>query len=322
MSFHHPLFLSTIFQRLRCTVCFYVFDQDKTGFFSVDDLNNLVNAVHNIKGGETVTGAVKASWMRLTFAGTEFEFEEFRRIHNSFPRLFEPAFRLQQNMMAGFMGEWWWNSKKTNLADIKELADAKIKAAERKKEKKKQRKKNRKTQRAMGSLRYYLCPCMRKYYDPSLSAYDKLSEEEKAKRDEEIAVARRQAELRVKNPETAAWMKYQQKVARENQVYSLEEEPEDDGLSPEERAVHTATAAANAAVAPAPAHVKPETQYIQPSIALTKKVVVNSYLDDKIKVTTAERMVRADTRAERKKRRDKDPDLKQGTRTTVSGAEF
>lgn len=288
----------------------------------MDDLNNLVNAVHNIKGGSTVKGTVKASWMRLTFAGTEFEFDEFKKMHNAFPRLFEPAFRLQQNMMIGFMGEWWWNNKKSHLTDLKELADAKIKAAERKKEKKKQRKKNRKTQRAMGSLRYYLCPCMRKYYDPSLSAYDKLSEEEKAKRDEEIALARRQAELRVKNPETAVWMKYQQKVARENQVYSLEEEPVEEVFPPEKQAIHDATVAANHAAEHSPTPVAPQSQYIQQSIGLAKKVVVNNYLDDKIKITTAQRIERAETRAERKKRRDRDPELKQGTRTTVSGAEF
>jgi hypothetical protein len=320
-----------------------VFDQDKTGFFSVDDLNNLVNAVHNIKGGSTVTGTVKASWMKLSFAGQEFEFEEFKRIHNAFPRLFQPAFSLQQSMMAGFMGERWWGAKKQYLADIKELADAKIKAVERKKEKKKERKKARKTQRAMGSLRYYLCPCMRKYYDPSLTQYDKMSEEEKAKRDEEIALARRQAELRVKNPETAVWLKYQKKVARENQVYAIEEEEE-----PELQAAHpegavpgaagtangTSASAVSAMAAvtsmlakpaspPPPTPLVPiDTPYITPAIVATKKVVVNNYLDDKVKITTAVRAERAESRAERKARRDKDPDLKQKIRTTISGAEY
>eukprot|EP00598_Pedospumella_elongata_P007760 CAMPEP_0184985514 /NCGR_PEP_ID=MMETSP1098-20130426/14154_1 /TAXON_ID=89044 /ORGANISM="Spumella elongata, Strain CCAP 955/1" /LENGTH=409 /DNA_ID=CAMNT_0027509603 /DNA_START=91 /DNA_END=1320 /DNA_ORIENTATION=+ len=308
--------------------CFYVFDQDKTGFFSVDDLNNLVNAVHNIKSGNTVKGTVRASWVKLTFAGEEFEFEEFKRIHNAYPRLFEPAFRLHQNMMIGFMGEWWWNAKKQLVIDVKELADAKIKAMAQKKEKKKQRKKDRKTQRAMGSLRYFLCPCMRKYYDPSLSAYDKLSEEEKAQRDKEIAAARRQAELRVKNPETAVWLKYQKKIAAENQVYSLEEEPEEDERDPEQRRILDATHAATAAAVhkpPEPAPTATSTavaNYIQPSLGLTKKVVVNSYLDQKVNITAAMRAERAESRAERKARRDADPDLKQKARTTVSGAEF
>lgn len=305
------------------TVCFYIFDQDKTGFFSIDDLNNLVNAVHNIKSGATVTGTVRASWVQLTFAGEEFEFEEFKRIHNAYPRLFEPAFRLHQNMMIGFMGEWWWNAKKQQVLDLKELADAKIAAAIAKKEKKKQRKKDRKTLRAMGAVRYYLCPCMRKYYDPSLSAYDKMSEEEKALRDQEIAVARRQAELRVKNPETAIWLKYQKKIAAENQVYSLEEEQEEDDLSPEQRRIADATQAATAALhAPEPAHSLAVTTYITPSLGLTKKVVVNSYLDNKVHITAAMRADRAESRAERKALRDRDPELQHKQRTTVSGADF
>jgi hypothetical protein len=233
-------------------------------------------------------------------------------------------------MMVGFMGEWWWNAKKQLLVDVKELADAKIAAAQRKKEKKKQRKRDRRTQRAMGSLRFYLCPCMRKYYDPSLSVYDKMSEEEKAQRDLEIAAARRQAELRVKNPETAIWLKYQKKIAADNQVYSLEEEPEENGLDPEEQKVYNAATAATASLTEQqqPHHEEisqslvPQTNYITPSLGLTKKVVVNSYLDNKVNITAAMRSERAEGRAERKARRDRDPDLKLKTRTTVSGADF
>jgi hypothetical protein len=246
--------------------------------------------------------------------------------------LFQPAFSLQQAMMIGFMGERWWNAKKQYLADLKDLADEKIKAAERKKEKKKQRKKDRKTQRAMGSLRYYLCPCMRRYYDPSLSAYDKLSEEEKARRDAEIAVARRQAELRVKNPETATWLKYQKKIAQENQVYAIEEEPEPvvEPTVQEQKEKNTLSAIAAAtqelakpvAAAAPPPLVPIDTPYIQPALVATKKVVVNNYLDEKAKLTVAQRAERAMSRAERKKMREKDPDLQQKTRTTISGAEY
>ena len=279
--------------------------------------------------------------MKLTFAGTEFEFDEFRKIHNAYPRLFQPAFSLQQSMMIGFKGENWWNNKKQLIINIKELADEKIKLIEKKNEKKKLRKKNRKTLRAMGSLRYYLCPCMRKYYDPSLSSYDKLSEEEKAARDKEIAIIRRQAELKIKNPETAVWLKYQKKIANENQVYAIEEI--DEGLENEnltleqkneielKEKITSATAIATAGLNKFGKNVKQSNQttksivdsvYIQPSIAKTKKVVVNSYLDDKVKVTSEMRADRAESRAERKARRDKDPDLKQKTRTTVSGAEY
>ncbi len=193
-------------------VCFYTFDQDKTGFFSVDDLNSLVNVVHNIKGGATVRGNVKLSWMKLTFGGDQIDFNEFSRISNAFPRLFEPAFRLQQQMMNFYMGDAWWARKKRVNQDSKDDADAKIRKIEAKKEKRRQGKKNKKIQRSMGLLKYYACPCLRRYYDPARTEYDELTDEQKLERDKQLAVARRQAELRIKNPETAQWIKYKKKI--------------------------------------------------------------------------------------------------------------
>jgi hypothetical protein len=261
---------------LTCSVCFYTFDQDKTGFFSVDDLNSLVNVVHNIKGGATVRGNVKLSWMKLTFAGTEIDFNEFSKISNAFPRLFEPAFRLQQQMIFCIQGETWWTNKKRTNQNLKDEADHKIKQVEKKKEKRKQTKKNRKVLRAMGLLKYYMCPCLRKYYDPSLTDYDQMTEEEKLERDKQLALVRRQAELRIKNPETAQWIKYQRKV---------------DG-----------------------------------QVALVKDAeggdAVLSYVADKIHATERPREMRADSRADRRKQRNNDPDLKFKARTTVSGADL
>jgi len=195
---------------------FFTFDQDKTGFFSVDDLNSLVNVVHNVKGGNTVRGNVKISWTKLTFDGDKIDFAEFSKISNAFPRLFEPAFQLQYQMMRKIMGTRWWDAKKRNNQNVKDEADEKIRRIEAKKEAKRQNKKNRKVQRNMGLLKYYFCPCLRKFYDPTLTAYDHLTEEEKLERDKQIAVARRQAELKIKNPETAQWLKYQRKVEDES----------------------------------------------------------------------------------------------------------
>lgn len=38
--------------------CFYCFDQDKAGFFSIEDLKQLMYALHNVKPNATVTGQV------------------------------------------------------------------------------------------------------------------------------------------------------------------------------------------------------------------------------------------------------------------------
>jgi hypothetical protein len=173
-----------------------------------------MNVVHNVKSGTTVRGTVKASWMRVTFNTEQIDFSEFVKIHTAFPRLFEPAFRLQQLMMIHTMGEVWWTLKKRSLQDFKEEEERKAKKLVARKEKRKQQKKNRKIQRNMGLVKYYLCPCFRSYYDPSLTAYDKMTEEEKAEWDRQVAVARRSAELKLKNPETTAWQKYEKKLSK------------------------------------------------------------------------------------------------------------
>lgn len=112
------------------------------------------------------------------------------------------------------MGEVWWTFKKRHLQDVKEEALAKEARALAKREKKKQAKKNKKIQRNMGLVKYYLCPCYRGDYDPSRTAYDKLSQKEKEEWDKQAALARREADLKLKTPETAIWLKYEQKLAR------------------------------------------------------------------------------------------------------------
>ena len=160
-----------------------------------------------------------------------------------------------------------------------------------------------------------------------MTEYDKLSEEEKAARDAEIAIVRRQAELRVKNPETAIWQKYSKKVQEENQVMSIAEEevevaPTDAQILSKAFLSATASQAKPGAPNNPDTPTKPVNNYITPSAIVEKKVIKNAYLDDKIKHTVQERVYRAESRAERKQKRDQDPDLKQKTRTTVSGAEY
>lgn len=190
----------------------------------MDDLNRLMNVVHNIRIGKTVSGTVKASWMKLTFDEDQIDFKQFTKIHTNFPRLFEPAFRLQQQMMVKTMGELWWTLKKRAIQNAKDEEALKVKKLAEKKEKRKQQKKNKKIQRNMGLLRYYMCPCLRKYYDPASSELDKLTAEQKLEREQQLKLARRLAELKIKNPETADWLKYQKKVQDELGV--IEEERE------------------------------------------------------------------------------------------------
>ena len=52
LTLHHPIVSA---------VCFFVFDQDKAGYFEEEELKSLMNALHKVKPGETVKGNVKAA---------------------------------------------------------------------------------------------------------------------------------------------------------------------------------------------------------------------------------------------------------------------
>lgn len=319
----------------------------------MDDLNNLLNVMHRVGKGETVVGNVKTSWMNLTFTDTQFEFTEFEKIHNKFPRLFEPAFKLQFQMKFHFKGESWWDSKKSDIDRRKEIADRKLHAKKKRKEDAKRKKKNRKIMRNMGCLRYYLCPCIRMYYDYDLTNYDKLSVEEKAERDKKLAELRRQADLKVKNPETAEWLAYKRKVVdntTEVTVIEADEQPKlqvvmeplaleriTDGVSAIKKEEVDANMNKNAAAATVagtkktPVTVVPDVDpsvsaaIKQPKITAAvpkNKVLVNNFLDEKLQASGRNRETRAELRAERKRQRADDPELKLKPRTTVSGVSF
>jgi hypothetical protein len=319
-------------------VCFYCFDQDKTGYFSVDDLNNLMNVVHNVDRGKTVTGNVKGSWMKLTFKNDQLDFKEFMKIHNAFPRLFGPAFRLQQLMMIHTMGEVWWTFRKRALQDQKDDAALKMKQLQQKKEDRAQAKKNKKIKKNMGLVKYYLCPWWRVFYDPSATAYDKMTAEQKKEADRQMKIARRQAELRMKNPETPYWKKYEEKIAlelaeleAEKKVEVIEEskEPEKKGVKKGEKGAAATPAKTSAvdttvvAVAPAQEEKKiglavfekydaqveqnrsPNNQLTSTKPASPEAPKPKGYLEEKIEGTSRMREDRAIGRAERRQQRQR-----------------
>ena len=86
----------------------------------------------------TTTGNPKASWKKLEFdEDLKVDYEEFARMNKSFPWLFLPAFRLQNNMMIRTFGELWWSNRKRRIQNFKD----KIEEAYQKKQKKKEKKK-------------------------------------------------------------------------------------------------------------------------------------------------------------------------------------
>lgn len=192
--------------------CLYFFDQDKSGYFSQEDAKTLMNILHNVVAPETVKGNVKLSWKKLKFREDDkVDIDDLTNMHREFPKLFAPAFALQNQLMIHYMGEFWWISKKNQIKDHKAAADKLIQYKKAQREKKKRAKAQRKVRRAMGLLRYYLCPCLRYMYDPDW-ADTHMTDEQKKERQRQMALARRMADLAAKNPKTNVWQAYEKKI--------------------------------------------------------------------------------------------------------------
>ena len=67
------LYLVLTIMRTAHTVCFFVFDQDKTGFFEEEELKTLMNTLHKVKPGETVKGQQKISCVLFIFIVIPFD---------------------------------------------------------------------------------------------------------------------------------------------------------------------------------------------------------------------------------------------------------
>ena len=106
-------------------LCFYIFDDDKGGVVDADELKTLMNTLHNVNAPKTVTGNTKGSWQKLEFdTDMKVDYDEFNKMTDSFPWLFRPAFRLQNNLMLNILGELWWSNRKRREQNIKDALDA------------------------------------------------------------------------------------------------------------------------------------------------------------------------------------------------------
>lgn len=185
----------------------FCYDPEKNGYIEVEDLKQLMNNIHGITPPDTVIGNEKGSWAKLEFpANGRLEFQDIIEINGKAPLLLAPAFRFQERVMVKFLGVNYWESKKRLLYEGKLMAEAIMAKKKAKKEKKARAGRDRKIKKKMGILRYYCCPCFRSWYDEY--AEERLTDEEKAQR----ARLLRLEQLAAKNPETAAWKKFQRRT--------------------------------------------------------------------------------------------------------------
>lgn len=195
--------------------CFFVFDQDKHGFFEQTELKMLLHILHGVKTGDTVKGNIKVSWQNMKFSEDDrVEFEELLTFHQQFPRLFQPAFKLQLNMMLYIKGNRWWSLKKSALQKLKDESKAKLEKDKISQESRARKAAERKLRRKMGLIRYFCCPCLRFMFIEVEPTVNPIEDDEKKKKALAIQEAKRQYELKLKNPETPAWKIYENKKAQ------------------------------------------------------------------------------------------------------------
>jgi hypothetical protein len=142
--------------------------------------------------------------------------DEFNEINQMYPRLFYPAFRLQQSMILHTTGRFWWARKKNALQVRRDLKRTILERKKKQQQRKLQRKQEKKLRRRMGVVSYFCCfwkrdAVRRKMMETNPEEF--LGEETK----EEVDRARQlEVEKQIKNPETLEWMMYNQRVSSES----------------------------------------------------------------------------------------------------------
>ena len=187
--------------------CMYCYDPEKNGHIEVEDYKAIMNSLHGIIPPEKADGNVKASWKYLMFPENDkITIEDIIEYNRQAPLILSPAFRFQYHMCERYGGVAYWEKKKRRLFEDKLKADKLLATKAAKRLKKLNRKKDMKIKKAMGALRYYLCPCIRYMYDPEDERG--MTEEQKAERRNK----KRAEELATKNPTTAHWKKLEKKL--------------------------------------------------------------------------------------------------------------
>ncbi|DAZ93475.1 TPA: hypothetical protein N0F65_002553 [Lagenidium giganteum] len=156
--------------------CFNVFDSDRSGTIEGNELNHLLEILHD----DGQTSNIRQAMKSFDFNDDgKVDFEEFQQLNTQFPTLLYPAFRIQQNMRIYTMGETWWRKKIEELLRDKQEELARLQAQGEAKDanspetkaqreaaalKAKQKRQEQAIKIRMGCMQYYCCPCRRNRY--------------------------------------------------------------------------------------------------------------------------------------------------------------
>ena len=216
------------FLYLSCTFClmevlqleqfiFFIFDKDKNGYIKHEDLEVYVKTINSLELDQEFRANQNTAWQVLQTElnkDGKVDFKEFQLFNAEWPALFYPAFRLNTSFIEKIMGEKYWMKKKRQLQDVK---DKKRREQEKKKQRalaKAERIRQRKIRKKMGTLYYYLCPCLREHWDKLFPPPEnnEISDAEKKKRMRDaLENQKRQEDIDQKNQLSLEYMKFKEK---------------------------------------------------------------------------------------------------------------
>lgn len=93
---------------------YFIFDKDKNGFIEVEELTELVSVLHSNQEPSNVKMAMGKF---DTNGDGRIDFDEFNKVHETFPRLLFPAFRMQRRMMELTHGVDFWEARRAKLRE-------------------------------------------------------------------------------------------------------------------------------------------------------------------------------------------------------------
>jgi hypothetical protein len=100
--------------------CFYIFDKDKNGFIEMDELDFLLECLH--EGGSEASLKAVTEQIDVDRDG-RISMEEFTGLNKAFPFLLFPAFRFQQAIMRETFSMDYWMRKREKLAASRSRKD-------------------------------------------------------------------------------------------------------------------------------------------------------------------------------------------------------
>lgn len=98
---------------------FNVVDEDKSGFASFEELDNLATWLHK-DGPANLNTAIEKIKTTYDQGDQNVSFESFKKVQKEYPFLFFPAFKLQEDMMVRVFGKRWWQKKQRELGMVKD----------------------------------------------------------------------------------------------------------------------------------------------------------------------------------------------------------